>query len=327
MINIGTVGTSGICESFIEGLKLAGGYKLNAVYSRGEKTGKAFATKHNCDNVFTDLTKMAAWDGIDAVYIATPNLFHFEQSKLFLENGKNVICEKPITTNADEYIELKKIADNNKLIYMEAIIPIHTDHYRDVKAAVAAIGNITAAKLDFFQRSSRLDAFLRGEHVNIFDMSLHAGTLMDLGVYCVYAAVDLLGVPKNIYASAHYLKNGADGSGAALFEYDNFSATLSYSKICQGGTASEIIGEKGSVIIERVSQYAGVTLLKDGKETKVAGFFSKAELMSGEAKKFASYITDLAGYSKDYEKASDMCLSVHKCMDEIKRKAKIIYPK
>ncbi|MFQ8953987.1 MAG: hypothetical protein ACLR56_13915 [Oscillospiraceae bacterium] len=37
-------------------------------------------------------------------------------------------------------------------------------------------------------------------------MSLCAGTLMDLGVYCVYAAVDMFGMPKNIKACASFLK-------------------------------------------------------------------------------------------------------------------------
>ena len=48
---------------------------------------------------------------------------------------------------------------------------------------------------------------MNGEHVNIFDMSLHAGTLMDLGVYCVYAAIDLFGMPNGIKASASFLND------------------------------------------------------------------------------------------------------------------------
>lgn len=58
--------------------------------------------------------------------------------------------------------------------------------------------------------------FLSGEKINILDMSLCAGTLMDLGVYCVYGTIDFLGVPNQIYANTHYLPNGADGSGMAV---------------------------------------------------------------------------------------------------------------
>ena len=69
---------------------------------------------------------------------------------------------------------------------MEAIIPIYNSSRRLIKNALKEIGNISMVKIDYCQRSSRYDRFMNGEHVNIFDMSLHAGTLMDLGVYCVY---------------------------------------------------------------------------------------------------------------------------------------------
>ena len=123
MIRLGTIGTSGICEHFLNGVALTNKYILSAVYSRRYETGIAFGEKFGCKTVFTDLELMAKSDLIDAVYIASPNSFHYSQSKIFLENKKHVICEKPIATNAEEYIELKQLADKNGLIYMEAIIP------------------------------------------------------------------------------------------------------------------------------------------------------------------------------------------------------------
>ena len=325
MIKIGTIGTSAICSHFLDGMDLTEKFKLSAVYSRSIETGRAFAKSRGCEKVFTDLSEMAVWDGIDAVYIASPNSLHYEQSKLFLENKKHVLCEKPITTNSDEYIRLKKLADTNGCIYMEAIMPIHTKKYSEVKKALQSIGKILSARIDFSQRSSRLDKFLSGEKVNIFDMSLHAGTLMDLGVYCVYGAIDLLGEPKKITATANYLYNGADGSGAALFKYDDFTAILTYNKVCQGVIGSEIIGENGTLQISSISQYAGVILIKDGKKEVIVDFPKKAEIMSGEAEKFANYILSFDEFIDDYKKVSHTCLCVHKSMDEIKKSANIKY--
>ena len=139
MIRLGTVGTSSICDSFLKGAALTNEYKLTAVYSRKYETGKAFAKGHGCDMVFTDIAKMAKSNTIDAVYIASPNAFHYAQSKLFLENGKHVICEKPIVTRAEEYIELKSLADSDGLIYMEAIIPRHINGYNKVKKTLLQI--------------------------------------------------------------------------------------------------------------------------------------------------------------------------------------------
>ncbi len=326
MIRLATIGTSNICDAFLSGVALTNEYALTAVYSRKYETGIDFAKKHGCKTVFTDLEEMAESDLVDAVYIASPNVFHKNQAKIFLQNGKHVLCEKPIVTKSDDYIELKKIADANNLIYMEAIIPRHINLYKKVKDALNKIGRITEAKISYLQRSSRLDDFLKGEQVNIFDMSFHAGALMDLGVYCVYGAVDLLGVPNDISANSNLLSNGADGAGEACFFYDGFKANLTYSKTEQGTFSSEIIGENGVLKIDMISQYAGVTLVKDNREISITPHFSKAEQMRGEAQRFADYILRFFENREDYILASELCLNVHKCMDLLKKKTGLVYP-
>jgi len=326
MIRLATIGTSDICDKFLSAAALTNEYELSAVYSRKFDTGLDFAKKHRCETVFTDLEKMAKCDFVDAVYIASPNVFHTNQAKIFLENGKHVLCEKPIVTKAENYIELKSLADKNGLIYMEAIIPRHVSCYKKIKEALKEIGKISEAKINYLQRSSRLDDFLRGEKVNIFDMSLHAGALMDLGVYCVYGAVDLLGEPNNITAEKTLLSNGADGAGKSCFDYGDFKAILTYSKTEQGTSGSEIIGDKGILKIQMISQYAGAALIKDDCEISVTPHLSKAEQMRGEAQHFADYILRFAENKQDYVSASELCLNVHKCMDLIKKSAGLIYP-
>jgi predicted dehydrogenase len=323
MIRLGTIGTSGICRHFLSGVALTDKLGLTAVYSRTIDTGRAFGEAHGCERVFTDLEEMAKSDCIDAVYIASPNSCHYSQSKLFLENGKHVLCEKPIVTCQAEYEALKNLADRKGLIYMEAIMPLHADHWQSVREAYGKIGKPVLARLNFSQRSSRLDAFLRGEHTNIFDMSLHAGALMDLGVYCVYAAVDFFGAPKAITATAHFLHNGADGCGTAVFDYEDFSAVLTWSKVAQSALGSEIIGEKGVLKLASVSQYTGVTLVQDGREEPVTEFPSRAEIMRGEAERFARWIQKP---TEEYRRVSEICSKVHPCMDAIKNKAGIQYP-
>jgi len=326
MIKLGTVGTSNICENFLSGAAITEKFKLSAVYSRNEKTGVEFARKNGCDTVFTNLEAMAKSGTIDAVYIASPNACHAKQSKVFLENGIHVLCEKPIVTNADDFVYLKELADKNGVIFMEAIMPIHVKGYAEVKKAIESLGKIQMARIDFCQRSSRLDRFLAGEHINIFDMSLHAGALMDIGVYCVYAAVDFFGSPKSVKAESSFLYNGADGAGSAILRYNDFCAVLTYSKTCDGMLGSEIIGENGAVKIGKISQYAGVSLKKDKNEERIIGNPTKAEIMSGEAESFARYITDFCENSEEYSRVSELSLKVHRVMDSIKKEAGLIYP-
>ncbi len=325
MIRLGTVGTSFICRSFLQGAKLAGEFTLSAVYSRNYDKGMAFAKEHGCDTVFCDLNEMAKSGTIDAVYIASPNAFHFNQSKIFLENGIHVLCEKPIVTSSQEYIELLEYANQKKLIYMEAIIPRHVAQYSKVKEALASIGKIRAAKIDFCQRSSRLDSFLNGEHQNIFDMSLKAGCLMDIGVYCVYATLDFFGEPKSVKAQANFLYNGADGLGNAILNYGDFSAVLTYAKTCESATKSEIMGDNGTLLIGKISKYSDVCLIKDGKRQEICGTTTKQELMCGEAKRFADYILRYDDNLSDYKNVCNLTHNVHKTMDLIKQNAGIKY--
>lgn len=323
MIKYATIGTSNIARRFVTGAEATGRLSLGAVYSRNQNTGFEFAEKSNCNKVYTNLNDLANDPEIKAVYIASPNVCHAKQSELLLRAGKHILCEKSITTSAAEYERLKKLADSKNLIYTEAIISMYNKSCADIKAALKDIGNISMAKIDYCQRSSRYDSFMAGEHTNIFDMSLYAGTLMDLGVYCIYAAVHLFGMPNNIQATASFLPNNADGSGAALFEYDGFTAVLTYSKTGQSISKSEIVGDGGSLIIEMPAYYQDAYTLINEKKNLLSTDVSKETLMGYEAIAFCDFIegTNLDKYNEN----SKLCLDVQKCMDIIKKKASIKY--
>ena len=162
--------------------------------------------------------------------------------------------------------------------------------------------------------------------MNIFDMSLRAGTLMDLGVYCVYAAVDMFGMPKNIKACASFFENGADKSGSAIFEYDGFTAVLTYSKAGQSVSDSEIVGDSGVLKIGSVSQYGDISLVKGGTEIVLSEMPARDEIMGDEAIKFADYIESREEFYGDYRTVSALTHNVHICMDLIKQSANIKYP-
>mgnify|MGYP005787768239 FL=1 len=125
MLRFGTIGSGWIVDEYIHGAKDSGLWELTAVYSRSEERAQAFAEKHGAKSCFTDLEKMAASKEIDAVYIASPNALHYSQSKLFLEHGKHVICEKPLCAQADQVRELQEIARENHVIFLEAIMYLH----------------------------------------------------------------------------------------------------------------------------------------------------------------------------------------------------------
>ena len=316
MIKLGIIGTSRITDEFLSAVFLTKRFEFSAIYSRTLQKGADFAKKYGDIPVYTDMVKMAE-SGIEAVYIASPNSCHYSQSKLFLEKQINVICEKPITCSLSRYEELKALADKNHVIYMEAIMSMYCDGYEFLHNALNCIGKLAMARLDFCQRSSRLDDFNKGIPQNIFDTKLGGGTLMDLGVYCVYSAVDLFGLPNKISAHASYFNNGCDCAGTSIFSYHDFQAILTYCKNGQSMVHSEIIGENGTIVIESISQYAGIRLFVDGKEQSYYPICEKKQVMMGEVNAFADFIK--GEKLEVYAEKSEICGNVHHCMDMIKK--------
>lgn len=329
MIRYATVGTSAITQKFITACRNTGRFTPVACYSRDRDRGETFAKKFGFERSYSDLSDLAADPEVDAVYIGSPNVCHAEQCRLLLSHGKHVICEKPIFTSVALLDDLKALADEKGVVLLEAIKPrFYAPGREALLSAMKEIGRISHARIDFSQRSSRYDAFLAGEHINIFDMSLHAGALMDLGIYCVYAAVDLLGMPEKIVAaSADCFDTGADFAGSVLMDYGTFHGIITYSKIGNGIAGSEIVGDAGTLHIGKISQYLDSTLtLSDGSSHPVHGYFDPITTMEGECSRFADFITDFAANEADYRDFHRLCRQVHLCMDEIKSLTGLCYP-
>ena len=144
MIKYSVIGTSWITKSFIEGANLYADLSLDGVYSRSFEKGSKFAEETGAKRVFTDFNDLASSD-TDLVYVASPNVCHYEQCKTLLSNGKHIICEKPITITAEEFNELCNIANEKNLVYFEAIMYMHSPARKILKDAVAKIGKIRSA--------------------------------------------------------------------------------------------------------------------------------------------------------------------------------------
>ena len=323
-IRCGTVGTSKITEDFIASAKLAGGIELIAVYSRSLDKGIDFSMKYGINTVFTDLEQMASSEKIDAVYIASPNSLHYRQSKLFLEHGKHVLCEKPITVTPEELKDLMELARRKNLIYMEAIKMLHLPVRHTLKDALGRIGRISTARFDFSQLSSKYPGYQKGEVPNIFNPEFAAGCLMDLGIYCVYPALDFFGYPDKITAGAGFLNTGADGYGNSIFTYSDKQINLSYSKIGQSRLGSEIIGDNGTIVIGSISTLTNIKLyLKDGTVEEITGNTDGHEVMSKEIQAFCQFINDKTQYEKEYHYAGELAIKVSEVLEIIRQQAEI----
>ena len=330
MVRYAIIGTSWITETFIGGAMGVAELELAAVYSRSAEKGRSFADKftaaaHGKDiPVFTDLQEMAQSEAIDAVYIASPNKLHYEQSKLFLQNGKHVICEKPITIHPEQLAELQALAKEKGLIYMEAIMMLHQPQLQNLKEAVAKLGRIRTAHIDFSQLSSKYQAYLDGKNPNIFNPEFCTGALMDLGIYCIYFVVELFGKPDDMVIHSQFLESGADATGDVLMIYPDKHVSISYCKVGQNRLGSQIFGDQGTLTMESISQLTGMNLhANNGSITPVWGNEEKNKLMGAEAQSFYNYITDLAHHEEEYAHCSEQAMTVCTILEALRDQAGI----
>ncbi|WP_138207126.1 Gfo/Idh/MocA family protein [Haloimpatiens lingqiaonensis] len=323
-IRFGVIGTSKITEWFLNGASKLEDFCLVAVYSRNEEKGGAFAEKYGVTNVFTNLEEMAKSNLIDAVYIASPNAFHKEQSILFLKNKKHVLCEKAFASNSMEVEEMIQTAKENNVLLMEAMKTTHLPNFKVIKENLHRIGKVRRYFGNFCQYSSRYDKYKEGIILNAFKPELSNGALMDIGVYCIHPMVNLFGKPKEIKPNALMLESGVDGEGSVLFKYDNMDALIMYSKIANSYIPSEIQGEKGSITIETMNNFQKVKiLLKNGEEEDLTQNQIKDD-MYYEVQHFINLIKENKTESSinSYENSK----LVMEIMDSVRDKIGLVFP-
>jgi predicted dehydrogenase len=240
-------------------------FALTAVYSRTEEKGRSFAAQYDAPEVFTDLHEMASSNLVDAVYIASPNSFHARQAIICMNHGKHVLCEKPIAVNSRELQEMIESAKENDVLLMEALKSTLMPNFRTIKDNLYKLGRIRRYFASYCQYSSRYDAFKEGTVLNAFNPVYAGGSLMDLGIYCLYPVICLFGKPHTVQASGVLLSSGVDGQGSMVLQYDDMDGIIMHSKITDSYLPAEIQGENGTMVIDKISQPYDVKIYyKDG---------------------------------------------------------------
>lgn len=253
MIRLASIGTATISAQFVAASRRVPAASFVSAYSRDADRADEFARANRIPSSTSDLDGLLSSDDIDAVYIATPNSVHFEQALAAIRAGKHVLVEKPATTDAASFVQLVAAARAHGVVLLEAMRNAYDPGVAEIGQRLPLIGTPRYASFAFCQRSSRYDAFLAGEQFNVFDPSMAGGALLDLGVYCLSAAVSLFGTPTGVTGRSVALANGVDGSGVALLEYPGMIVEVVYSKASHSTLPSEIQGERGTLTIDHIA--------------------------------------------------------------------------
>ena len=286
MVRFAIIGTNFITDRLLNAAKQVSGFKLQAVYSRTEERAREYAALKGIETVYTNLDALCADDDIDAVYVASPNAFHEEQSIKLLKAGKHVLCEKPIAPDSAALDNMLRAARESGRVLMEAMMPAHTPAWDTICSLIPRLGVLRHATLAFCQYSSRYDRFKQGIFENAFNPALKNGALMDLGVYCLYAMWRMFGMPNALTGMSVMLRGGIDGQGSLIASYGDMQANAVFSKIVQGTAPSQILGESGSLMFDSVSIPRTATLTPLGGEAEHFDLSNPLEDMAYELKSF-----------------------------------------
>jgi predicted dehydrogenase len=319
----GILGTGGIATSFTTDL-LATGFTVVAVGSRTQSAADSFAATHGIPNSHGSYEALVADPEVDAIYISTPHPFHYENAKLVLNAGKHALVEKPFTLNAREAQEVVDLAKSRKLVVLEAMWTRWLPHMVRVRELIAngALGEVRTVIADHNQHLPH-----DPEH-RINNPELGGGALLDLGIYPVSLAWDILGQPTSVTAiSAPTASTGVDRQTAILMGYpDGQQAVLHTALDTLGPNTAAIIGTNGRIEIDSV-WYTATTFTAYDENGAVIERFDQPVVSRGmQYEAWALERIVAAGALEGTELPPSETVHIMATLDEIRRQIGLVYP-
>ncbi len=319
-IKWGIIGLGKIAHKFAADLINSPNTELYAVASRSQDKATTFAKKFNALKAYGNYQMLVNNPDIDAVYIATPHAVHKENTMLCLNKGIAVLCEKPLAMTAHDVETMVNKATQKNVLFMEALWTAFLPHYQYVQNIIKdrTYGKLLKLEANFgfyraFDNNSR-----------VFNKQLGGGSLLDIGIYPILAALSTLGIPNNIEASATFFDNGADSSCNMVFHYnDTIKAYLKSSLLEDLPTQAVFYCQNATIRINTPFHApTTVTVIKD-KNEKTFNFGYTTNGYSFEIQHFNNLIRDKKTQSDIM--SFDFSKSLIKTMDHVRNIIKLDY--
>ncbi|KQS69991.1 uncharacterized protein Dere_GG24525, isoform B [Drosophila erecta] len=217
LIRWGIASAGKISEDFVIALSTlpASDHKVQAVAARALDRAQEFATKHGIPKALGSYEELAKSTDVDVVYIGTLNPQHYEVAVLMLNNGKHVLCEKPLAMNKKQVEGILAAAKAKKRFFMEAVWSRFFPSYQRVKELISSgqLGQVKDVEVNFGFPLAHVDRLQKRD--------LGGGVVYDLGIYTIQVSQwAFQEKPEKIESKGTVNAEGID---------DDVSATLTYS--------------------------------------------------------------------------------------------------
>ena len=321
--NWGILAPGRIARKFATELQQLDNARLFAVGSRNAARSKEFAIEFGAERHYDSYEDLAADPDVDIIYVASPHAFHADHTILCLNHHKPVLCEKALAINHSEVERIVSCAVKNKVFFMEAFFTPHQPSYQEAKRILDAgeLGKVKYIQGWFGFNRSPYDTAQR-----LMNPELGGGALLDIGLYPVFDMLYFLGEPNQIIANAEFAETGVDQGISIRFDYpDGVSASIFASFMAASGVGTDILCEKGTLRLRRASAVdQSLEIDCPGMETKKYSWGESECGLKLEAAEAMKCLEQNRLQSDTMPHA--MSLSLVRTLDNIRRKAEIIYP-
>ncbi|RFA22571.1 Gfo/Idh/MocA family protein [Subtercola boreus] len=318
----GILGTGGIAASFAADL-LANGLQLTAVGSRSQVSADEFAGRFGSPTAHASYEALASDPDVDVVYVATPHPFHEQNALLAIRSGKHVLVEKSFTVNEREAQAIADAAAAAGVVVLEAMWTRFLPHMVRIREIIAAgtLGDVRTVIADHTQKLPSDPAH------RINAPELGGGALLDLGIYPVSFAVDVLGLPTRVIATSSPTETGVDRQTAIVLEHDGGRQSVLHTALDTAGpTAASVLGTEGRIDIDRI-WYAPTTFRVIDSQQNVIEEFDHPVVSRGmqyQAWEFERVVASGEHESPLLPVAESV--AIMGVLDEVRRQIGLVYP-
>ena len=228
-------------KRFIPETKVMTGIKVVSVLDINKKNADAFKDDFNLNSSYSDFDDFIK--EIDAVYIASPHLTHYDYSKRALEKGKHVLCEIPFVLSSTQASELYRLAESKGLVILEGSKTAHCPGFMHLVALVKSgiIGDVVDVKASLSKMVSPPTREL--------DVEQAGGSMTEHASLTLMAIIKLLGIDIVDFNFHSRMQDGVDifTKGILNFPHATASITLGIGVKTEGNLV--ISGTKGYVYV------------------------------------------------------------------------------
>jgi glycerol-3-phosphate cytidylyltransferase len=240
IIRVGIIGSGRIAKRFIPEAEFVSGVEIVSVLNPDSDEAESFAGTFNIA-AHTQFNEFIA--GVDAVYIASPHLTHYDYIKNSLFANKHVLCEIPMVLKECEAKELYALAEERGLVLLEASKTAHCPAFNHLIALVKSgvIGDVIDVR-------ASLSKLTRGS-LRELDATQAGGSMTELAPFPLLSIIKLLG--KNYRDIQFYSKmeNGVDIFTKGIINYDHAVSTITLGLGVKTEGNLVISGTKGYVYV------------------------------------------------------------------------------